>query len=210
MILQPGEKQALSLQGKYLLARKIQGKIVISDPAQQMSDTEIKQSDIFELPNSKLIYVKNISATAAEIELQSSTVKIISNDGGSVIISGGSIDSIIEPIAVTAEATVENGTVTNQSPDTVSQALDITIAAGATVTLLAASPTDKRRVCLFQNISDATTVLRVGGAPTATAGALLAGSIDAIATMEIDTIGEIKAHNASATAAKVSVMWSKR
>lgn len=210
MILQPGEKQPFSLQGKYLLARRIQSRIVISDPAIQMADTEVRQSDNIELPDSRLIYVKNVGSVEADIDLQSSTVKITTNDGGAVVIAGGSIDSIIQPIAVTAEATVENGTVTSQSPNVNSQVNDITIAAGSTVTVLPASPTDKRRVAILQNISDSATVLRIGGAPTANAGAILAGSINGIASLEFDTTGELKAYNASGAPAKVSVMWGKR
>lgn len=210
MILQPGESQRYPLSGKYLIARKIVGKIFISDASIGMPDTEVRQSDIITLADSTLITVRNGSAAIVDIELQSTTVPIITNDGGAVTIAGGSIDSILQPISVTAEATVENGTVTSQSPNINSQVADITIAAGATTTILAASPTDKRRVAILQNISDTATVLRIGGAPTVNAGAILAGSIDGIASLEFDTIGELKAFNASAQPAKVSVMWGKR
>lgn len=209
MTLAPFESRLYALSGAYLLARRIEGNILISDPNSGLPETEIRQADIVELKNQRQLTVKNNSATQAVIELQSSTVPIRLNDGGSVVIAGGSIDSIRDSITVSASATVENGTVTDLSCNSLSQSSDVTIEAGATVTVLAASPTDKKRIALIQNISAAQTVLRVGAAPSATAGAVLIGSIDGVATLEINSIAEIKIHNASATPAKVAVMWGK-
>ncbi len=208
--LQPNEIRQFPLSGRYLVARTIIGSVVISDPTLGLPEFTIKQSDNVEFEQSRSVTVRNAGATVATVELQSSPVKIFSNDGGSVKISGGSIDSILTPIAVTAEATVENGTMTSLSPDTNSQSNDIVIAPGATATILAAIPAAKRRVAIVQNISAAETTLRIGGAPTVSSGALLKGSIDGIASLEIDNVGEIKAYNASGSAATVSVMWGRR
>ncbi|MCA1930904.1 hypothetical protein, partial [Rheinheimera sp.] len=119
--LQPGEIRQIPLTGRFLVVRTLTGKVVLSDPHLGLPEFEIKQSDNLEFEQSRSVTVRNAGDAAAQVELQSSPVKIFSNDGGSVKISGGSIQSIIEPIQVTAEATVQNGTVTSQSPNATSQ-----------------------------------------------------------------------------------------
>lgn len=207
--LQPGEIRQIPLTGRFLVVRTLTGKVVLSDPHLGLPEFEIKQSDNLEFEQSRSVTVRNAGDAAAQVELQSSPVKIFSNDGGSVKISGGSIQSIIEPIQVTAEATVQNGTVTSQSPNATSQLPDVTIPAGATVTVINASGS-QRRVVFLQNISDTETLLRVGGTPTANAGAVLKGGIDAIASIEFESVQTIKVYNASANDAKVAIMWSSR
>ena len=206
--LQPNEIRQVPLSGRYLVARTIIGTVVVSDPTIGLPEFIIKQSDNVEFPESRSVTVRNDGATVATVELQSSPVKIFSNDGGSVKISGGSIDSINEAINVNATAVVENGTVISLSPDYIAQVTDKTLAAGATVSLLSASPAAKRRVVIIQNISDVPTILRVGESPNATAGAVLFGSINGISTLEIETTAQINAHNTSANPAKVAIMWS--
>jgi hypothetical protein len=208
--LQPNEIRQVPLSGRYLVARTITGNIVISDPTLGLPEFTIKQSDNVEFEQSRSVTVRNAGAAVATVELQSSPVKIFSNDGGSVKISGGSIDSILTPISVTAEATVENGTVTSQSPNVNSQSNDVVVAAGATVTVLVANGAVNRRVVIVQNISAAFTQVRVSASPAVNRGALLAGSIDAISSLEIETVAEIKAYNASATPATLTVSWGQR
>lgn len=209
MSLQPGEKRLYALSGKYLLARRIEGRILINDADTGLPETEIRQADIIELTNQRQLTVQNAGNAVAVIELQSSTVPIRLNDGGSVTISGGSIDSIRDSIQVEAQATVENGSIIPLSPALVNQLNDVNIPANSAVTIMPANPTAKRRVVILQNISAEQTILRIGSTPAVNAGALLPGSINAIATLEIDTKGEIRARNISATAATVSVMWSE-
>lgn len=210
MILQPGEIRPLALQGRFLICRRVEGKITVSDPDNGIGETLLRQSDIAEFASSQRVYVKNTGAAAAVVELQSTAIPIRTSDGGAVMIAGGSIDRIRDSIQVTASATVENGTVTSLSVNQLGQSADIVINPGQTVTLLAANPTAKRRIVFLQNISASYTALRIGAAPTASAGLLLPGAIDAIGSLEMDTTGEIKAHNAGSTAATVAVMWGAR
>ncbi|MBN7820528.1 hypothetical protein [Bowmanella yangjiangensis] len=210
MILQPGEIQPFNLSGKYLICRRVEGHIVISNPDIGLPETRIKQADVVTLEAVRLIYVKNLDSAPVTLDLQSTTIPIASSDGGAVTISGGSIDSIRDAIQVTAQATVENGTMTSQSPNAVSDAIDISVAAGAKVQILG-STTKARRVVTLQNISTEPTTLRVGGATVAAnRGAILRGSIDSIASAEVETVGAVYVHNTSLVAATVSVMWGDR
>jgi uncharacterized protein YqgV (UPF0045/DUF77 family) len=209
--LQAGEIIPLSLTGKFLIVRKSTGDIVISSPDNGLPDTQVFQSDIINLEGFRNIYVKNNGSAAAVVNLQSSKIPIVVNDGGSVTISGGSIDSILEPIQVTASATVENGTVTPLSNTKIDQYNDITIEANQTVTVIEQNLTALRRVVQIQNISDIETLCRVGGANVASGkGAIIKGSIDAIASWELDTIGIVKIHNESNTAAKIAICWGEK
>lgn len=208
MVLQAGEIRPLGLTGKFLVCRRIEGEILISNPDKGLAETRIYQADTPILQDFNMIYVKNNNATESTITLQSTSIPIQVSDGGSVSISGGSIDSIIEPISVTAQATVENGTVTNLSHLTLEDAADLTINAGATVTVLAADNAASKRTVLVQNISATETQLRVGGATVAAGrGAIIKGSIDAIASYENNILGAVKVHNESATAAKITLSW---
>lgn len=209
MELQPGEKRLYALSGKYLLARRIEGEIEISDAGTGLPETVIKQADIVELAGKSQITVQNVSSSQVVIELQSSTVPIRLNDGGNVTVAGGSIDSIRDSIRVEAQATVDGGTVYSLAPNTLNQSSDVIIAPGQIATLLPANPTAKRRVITVQNISEQRTVLRLGDSPTISAGALLAGSLDAIGTAELETTGRLQVRNISNTPATVSLMWSE-
>jgi hypothetical protein len=208
MTLTPGQSVPMNLAGKYLICRKVQSTILISSPDNGMGDTEVRQSDNINLEGFKSIFVKNDGAIDADIDLQSSMVPIAVNDGGSVVISGGSIDSIVEPIQVTASATVEDGTVTNLSHTSLEQSNDIAVPGNSTVTVLVADNVSFKRTVNIQNISATETLLRVGGnAVAANQGAIIKGSMDAIASWESDNLGVIKVHNESASAAKVSISW---
>jgi hypothetical protein len=210
--LQPGEIRQIPLTGRYVVVRTVVGKVVLSDPHLGLPEFEIRQSDNVEFEQSRAVTVRNAGTTVAQVELQSSPVKIFSNDGGSVKISGGSIQSIIEPIQVTAEATVQDGTVTSQSQETVGQQADITIPPATKVKVLSAS-SDIRRTAFIQLISSSvTTICRVGDSTVdANSGLYLFGSTGAPAVLEIDLKGELWILNTHASnSAKVAVMWGAK
>jgi hypothetical protein len=210
--LQPGEIRQIPLTGRFLVVRTLTGKVVLSDPHLGLPEFEIKQSDNLEFDQSRSVTVRNAGDTAAQVELQSSPVKIFSNDGGSVKISGGSIQSIIEPIQVTAEATVQNGTVTSQSQTTVGQVPDITIPPSTKVKVLGASSATKRTAFIQCLNSSGSTYCRLGGSDvTATSGLQLSGTSGSPGALEIDLKGELWVFNTHATnSAKIAVMWGER
>lgn len=208
--LGPDESRIFPLTGKYLIARRVSGQVVCDDPTTGLPQFSFRQGDNIELLEQRQVRLTNKGNIAAVVDVESSPVKIYGNEGSNVSIIGGEITRIVEPIAVTAQATVENGTVTSQSPTTMSQAADITVPAGQRVKLVSADAST-RKTAFVQNISAAFTNCRIGGATVgAGSGLLLSGSQDAPAVLEIDCKGDIYAHNESGTAAKFAVMWAVR
>lgn len=205
--LQPGESRIFPLTGKYLIARRVSGVVACDDPTTSLPEFSFRQGDNIELPAQRQVRLTNKGQAQAVVDVESSPVKIFGNEGSAVSLIGGEITRIVEPIAVTAQATVENGTVTSQSHTTASQAADITVAANTRVKLIAGD-TSIRKTAFIQNISAAFTDCRIGGATVAAgSGLLLSGSKDAPAVLEIDCKGDLYAHNESGTPAKFAVMW---
>lgn len=209
--LQPGESRTIPLSGRYLVARRVSGNVACDDPNTQLPEFSFRQGDNIEFPQSVTsVRVANRGATVASLDVESSPVRIYGNEGSAVSIIGGEITRIVEPIAVTAEATVQNGTVISQSQTTMSDAVDVTIAANSRVKVVSADASERRTVIL-QNISAALTSCRVGGATVAAnRGLLLAGSISAPAALEFDCKGDIWVWNASASVATFAVMWGAK
>lgn len=211
LTIEPGEILPFSLSGRFLICRRIEGVIAISQPDIGLGETRIKQADVITLDNTRSIFIHNKGDSSATIEVQSTAVSIASNDGGTVTIAGGSIDSIRDSIQVDAQATVENGTMTSQSPDTLNDVVDVVIPAGQRVQVVSADPTKARRVILLQNISATATRLRVGSAAVAAnRGAVLENQADNIASFELECTGAVYVHNASGDPATVSVMHGSR
>jgi hypothetical protein len=201
----------MNLVGKYLIGRKITGNITFANPDKGLGETRIYQSDIIELSGYNTVFIKNNGLNTVDVELQSSKVPIVVNAGGSVTIAGGSIDSIIDPILVEATSTVEDGTVTNLSHSSLEDKLDISIPADSTLQVLAADGAASRRSVSIQNISVTETLCRVGGIDAAAGrGAIIKGSIDAIASWDGETLGIVKIHNETGTAAKIIISWGVR
>lgn len=206
-----GQSANIPLSGRYLVARRVSGTVVCDDPTTQLPEFGFRQGDNIEFPNTvRSVRVTNKGNAAAVVDVESSPVRIFGNDGGAVTVTGGELQRIVEPISVTASATVEDGTMTSQSTNVVDDAADMAIPAGQKVQVIAASA-DKRRTVIIQNISATETECRVGGSNVAAGrGALFTGSKAAPASLEFDTTGALFVFNNSAQAALISVMWGKR
>lgn len=209
--LLPGQSVNIPLSGRYLVARRVSGTVVCDDPTTQLPEFNLRQGDNVELTSAqRSVRVTNIGAGAAVIDVESSPVRIFGNDGGAVTVTGGELQRIVEPINVTATATVNNGTMVNLSQNTIDDALDVAIPAGQRVQVIAASAANRRTVIL-QNISATETECRVGGSNVAAGrGALITGSRAAPASFEFDATGAVFVFNNSAQAALISVMWGQR
>jgi hypothetical protein len=200
----------LTAEYRWLIYRDGKGEIEISTP--NIEPTVLEVGDVFDLGDTSQgahsVRVRNMLGEQNDIKLQVSKQQIVTNNTKQVKIVGGNLDSILEPFEVTATATVENGTVTNLSHDTLEDKADMPIAAGATVVVLAANNAALRRVVSVQNISATETLLRVGSANVAAGrGSIIKGSIDAIASWDLDCVGDVRIHNESAQAALVTVSW---
>lgn len=209
--LSPGESRTLPLSGRFLVARRISGAVFLDDPTTNLPPFSLRQGDNAEMPQGVLsVRVTNAGQTEAALDVESSPVRIFGNEGSAVSIIGGEIERIVEPIAVTAQATVQNGTVTAQSIASLSDLVDVAIPANSRA-LVVPAVANERRIVFLQNISATSTTMRVGGATVAAnRGFLLAGSIQAPGAMEIDLKGDLYVWNASASAGLVSVMTGVR
>ncbi|WP_430455607.1 hypothetical protein [Rheinheimera sp.] len=210
--LTPGQSANIALSGRFLVARRVSGTVFCDDPATQLPEFSLRQGDNIDFSGMSVrsVRVTNKGTIAAQIDVESSPVRIISSDGGAVTVTGGELQRIVEPINVTATATVEDGNMTSLSQSAVDDALDVDIPAGQKVQVIGAS-VDKRRTVILQNISATETECRVGGPNVAAGrGALFTGSKAAPASLEFDTVGAVHVFNNSAQAAKISVMWGKR
>lgn len=206
--LAAGQQISEKMQYDWLIYRSGEGDIEISAPS--MDPTKLEVGDVINVADVDVLRIKNLLGESQDIELQNSPREIITNNTKQVRIVGGFLDTIQQPFQVEANATVNNGTVTSQSPNALGDVADITISAGAKVQVLGTT-TKARRVVTLQNISATQTTLRVGGATVAAGrGAVLRGSNDAIASAEFETTGAVYVHNQSATAATVAVMWGDR
>lgn len=209
--LSPGQSANIPLSGRYLVARRVSGTVVCDDPTTQLPEFGFRQGDNIEFPNTvRSVRVTNKGTIAAVVDVESSPVRIFGNDGGAVTVTGGELQRIVEPINVTATATVADGNMTSLSQNAVDDALDVAVPAGQKVQVIGAS-VDKRRTVILQNISATETECRIGGANVAAGrGALFTGSKAAPASLEFDTVGAVFVFNNSAQAATISVMWGKR
>lgn len=208
--LQPGENVPVHLSGKYMLFRSVTGgAVALSDPDAGIAQTPMAAGDTAELPSSKQVTLTCTSETAVTVDVQSAPFRIVSNNGA-MTISGGQIDRIKESIKVDAQATVEDGSMTSLSPDTVASFPDVVIQAGQKARLMNASA-DRRRTVVIQNISASFCPVRVGaGIVGAGVGVYLGGELDAPASMELNTTGELWAYNDGATPATLTVQGVSR
>lgn len=203
--LSANERRPIPSQGKYLVVRSAEKPFLIQDPTSGLPETEVRAADNIELVDVKTLFAINPHDVAITVDLHISAFPIRTNDGGSVTISGGSIDRINESIQVTASATVKNGTMHVISGASIADSTDKTIAAGQRIRMADSNP--NRKALVLQVISASKTTLRVGSdAVSANRGALVAGSLSAPAVMPIETTAELWAYNASDTTATVTVL----
>lgn len=207
--IESGKSLAVKTPGLYLSIISTTGQFIIE--SELFGELVGKVGRQFKLPNVQEVSFRNPGPDAIDVEWEVANIEVFGNGSGAVSIENKpTIKRIEEPIQVTAEATVEDGTVTSQSPTTLGEVDDITVAAGAKVQVLAATAKDRRLVTL-QNLSADMTLLRVGGATVAAGrGAILRGSLDAIASAELESVAAIYVFNESASPATVSVMWGDK
>lgn len=203
--LQAGESRLFPTAGRYLNVIAASDSFVISNSALGLSANAVKAGWIIDLDKYPSIDLENPTDKTLSIELQSSQLKINAAGGESVSISNKPvIQRIEESINVTAQATVENGTVHVVPGTNLHADQDKTIGTGSKVKLLAANP--NRKSVLVQVISESRTRLRIGSSSvSAGRGVFIAGSITAPASMTIECSGDVYAFNESDETATVAV-----
>lgn len=202
--LAPAEIRRYPLTGKHFLVRKSEDGFCIQAREQGLSETPLKTADRVDLAGFNFVELVNKSDMPIDIDVQSSAVPIVTNDGGSVSITGGSIDSIRQPMTFNAVATVEKGSVYVLSGERMLTHADLVIPANESQVILPANP--RRRELILQILSDNRTQVRIGGSGvSADAGVLVSGSMDMPDISVLHTSGAITAMNRSAEPTRISM-----
>ena len=203
-LLQINGTTNFDVEGRYLEVRSATGEIEISGNG--LAVMRLSSGEQVDLHDIEKIKVRNVSGSANIVDLQTFSHLKVGNSVTDVAITNiPSIQRIEEAIQVTAQATVENGTMHVILGTTIADSPDISINAKSKKLLLAAN--SDRKAVLIQVISSKKTQLRIGGVSvTAGRGAVVAGSINAIGSMPIETSGAIYAFNESSEQAKVAIV----
>lgn len=196
MQLQPLEKKAISAGARYLNIFSATHAFLVSNPNEQLTATTVKSGFSYDVQAYTTLWIENPSDTEVlNVELEIGNLQVLSGGSSAVEIANNpTIQRIIEPIAVTAEATVENGTVHVISGASFAEQPDKTINAGTKQLLLAENL--NRKKAIIQIISATRTDIRFGGVTVAAGrGIYAAGSKTSPAHVEIETGAAIYAHN---------------
>lgn len=185
-------------KGKFLIIRNADENVKLASDDFRASG--ISTGDAINVTEYDEMRFENESDKAAQVDYQISDLPVQTNATQNL-----TIQRIIEPIQFEASVKVVDGLkVELISPNQLSSLPDKTIQPGQTVKL--SSNALGRKQSAVQVISDDVTLLRVGGANVdASSGAILKGSITALASTVIDSAADVYAYNASNTEAKVSV-----
>lgn len=203
--IQPNQVFPLALTGRWLSILSVTGAL-IGQSESGIKPFSLKSGYKVDVLEHETLEIVNNSAQAATIELELNNVKIESASGGEVSILGDiRVSEIVNGITVTANATVENGTMQLNEPNVIANATDVNVPAGTVVQVVAARNAKGRKVQI-SNVSATPTVCRVGATGvTATQGTPLIGSINAPSSWMVPTRAAIFVRNTSAEAATISV-----
>ncbi|WP_046030544.1 hypothetical protein [Vibrio vulnificus] len=184
--------------GKYLLIRYADTGVFLASDSFRPSG--IQTGDAINVTEFDAVRFENESVSVAKVEYQISDLPVQTNATQNI-----TIQRIIEPIQFEASVKVVDGLkVELIAPNQLVSAQDKTIAPGQTAKVT--SNALGRKQTAIQVISDEATTLRIGGANVAeNVGALLRGSISAVASMVIESGAEVYVFNGSNTTATVSV-----
>lgn len=195
----------LSLTGRYLSILSVSG-VLIGKNESGIKPFTLKAGYIVDVLDQQWLEIENNTNQNATIDLELNNVKIESASGGEVSIVGDvRVSEIVQGISVTADATVQNGTMQLNESNVINHLNDVTIPANGIVELVPARNAKGRRVQI-SNISSTVTLCRIGGAGvTASQGTPLRGSENVPASWLISTRAAIYARNTSGDTAKISL-----
>ena len=190
---------------RYLNVFSASHSFYISSKDEGLAKTVVKAGFSYDLGSYAFITLHNDDIEDLDVEFEVSNLKIVtgSNTGVSIV-NNPSIQRIIEPISVSVNTTLENGTVHVVSASLLADKADITIAAGESKSVLLADA--GRKSALIQVISETRTPIRIGGVNVArNRGIYASGSKGNPAIIPIDCQGVVRIHNESEQVATVSV-----
>jgi hypothetical protein len=191
--IQVGDRIPVPVSSRWLNIISVIGVCSLDSPSFQLKAIAVKSSRQYDLDGITEVYFENMGNTPCVVEYEVAGIVVTSSGGGGVVIENRPIiQRIEEAIQVDAQATVEDGKMRIIRANTLIPINQITIAAGAKKEFVPARESTSRRVTL-QVISELETELRVGADSTLTAtqGAVIKGSIDAIATAVIENTSAV-------------------
>ncbi|WP_416308532.1 hypothetical protein [Neptunicella sp. SCSIO 80796] len=204
LTIEAGKSKNVQTSALYLSIISTTGQFIVKSPA--FGELAGKVGRQFVLDGISEVEFFNNGLDSIEIEYETANIRIYGAGSGAVNIENTpTIKRIIEPIAVTASATVEDGKVRQIQPDNFAELDQVTINPGETKKVIDAREETSRRVTLYVESAEFT-VLRVGGSATLSAsqGGIMSGSVDAIGEKEFKTTAAIYMKNTSGTVATIS------
>lgn len=198
--VQPNNHFAFNVggKGKFLLIRFADSGVLLASDDFRASG--VQTGDAINVAEFDAMRFENESGEVAKVEYQISDLPVQTNATQNI-----TIQRIIEPIQFEASVKVVDGLkVEPLVPSSLNSMSDVEIQAGQRIKV--SSNVLGRKKTVIQVISDDVTTLRVGGENVSgNTGALLQGSILAIASVEIDSSADVYLFNASSSLATVSV-----
>lgn len=208
--IEAGKTRLIQTPAKYLNVIKVSGQIDMHAP--EFGTLIAKSGRVFVLDTVTQVELENSTLDEVEIELEVANIEIRGSGGGAVSVENSvTVKRIEEAIAVSAEATVENGSMSIWSSNVLEAVGNVSIPAGQVAQIVPARNQIARRVDM-QVISDEITTLHIGSDNTINAdkGLIVRGSIDVIGSGTISTSSAIWAYNDSDSTATVAVVEQYR
>lgn len=202
--LQPNEEKTIPTSGKFLSIVNASNSFKIQSPEIGVVVGEVNRQYV--LDSIREVVFVNDKATAIDIEWETSNIEIRTGNKGAVSINGEVVVSrIVEAIQVTADATVENGKMSQLTANNFAEipVAKTSVGAGQTVEVLASRAALNRAVILQSITVDADgelLELRVGStSQNAPNGLFMKGNEDAPAQLVLETETAVFVHNPHAT-----------
>lgn len=204
LTLTAGEQRTISVATKYLSVINANKAFRITAPELDVVGEIGRQ---YELDSINAITFENNNAEQITVEYELANIKIHQSGKGSVKVENEvTVSRIVEAIQVNANATVDNGKMSELAANN-SNCTELTLAAGATIEIAAARAATQRSVTIQLITASAnTTSCRIAQtAAQAAQGLVLRGNLDATATAEVKTQTELNAFNDSTETIKIVV-----
>lgn len=204
--LQAGGVKNLQTPNRWLNVFDASAVFVLS--VEGLADMQIKKDWQVDVSSVAQVEVRNDSNEPIDLDIENTPLPVRASGGGAVTIEGKPIiQRIEEAIQVTADATVENGSMKQIVPDAALTLSDVIIEPGQTVKVIDERTGAFNRKVLLQTVSESPTSVRVGFNSTLTSGegVLMRGYKDSPASVEVNQTTAIFVHNASTETAKISV-----
>lgn len=204
MIIEAGGEITLGA-AKYLNVFSANRAFAISSKDEGLAKTTVKAGFSYDLEGYRLVTFHNDGIDDLNAEFEMSTLRILTGSSSGVeIVNEPWLMGFRNPIAVTAEATVENGTMHVLAASSLADIADININANSAKDILVANA--DRKSALIQVISATKTPVRIGGATVASGrGIYASGSLANPAIIPISAKGLIRIYNDSNEQATISV-----